>query len=236
MRPLTVAVLVAVAGASTASSQAITPEQTEQMVAAMRAGGASEADIQRALDGVKAAQAFAGQVEAGEAAGLSEEDAARRAAGFSDAEIAAMGQQDTQIAAMEQQVASMALQREIRAFEAENADKPVATVQLGNRTYELKTLTCERTGELFQIHAEGAPFKPRHKGPTLHASRSSAYGQGGTFEGLKFKGEDGIDVGVGKRTGEFVDGRFVFEADVELHRDAVATGDIVSLSVDVACD
>ena len=192
-------------------AQGPTNDEIQQAVEAMRAAGQSEEAIDQFLQAMNGVQAFTNNKTTEEENGLSEEDAARRAAGFTESQISEMSALDDRLAEMNANIERQNLQRDIAAFNDEHGDKPNATVIVDGKTYSLKVIECERDGETFSLYAEGAPEQHRRKGPSLHARRASAYGQGGFFESIHFKTSYFEDYGLGQRTGRFEGDKFTFD-------------------------
>lgn len=193
------------------NAQGITDADIQKTAEVMRAAGQTEAQIQRTIQSMKDAQKFTRDMGAIQASDMSEEEAARCAAGFSDSEVAQMEVLDQSLARQDAKISQMGLERDIAEFRAEHGDKPNATVSVEGEVLELKVVKCEREGELFSLYAEGEPVRNRRKGPTLNARRASAYGQGGYFESISFKTADFKSYGVNQRTGIFEGDTFSFE-------------------------
>jgi len=194
-----------------ARAQGITDEQIQKTVEMLRANGQSEEQIEKVIQGMKQAQEFTKAMSDAQKDGASEEQAARKAAGFSDKEIADMEAIEKSATSMDAKVQQLSLDRSIVNFRQEHGDKPDVTVTIGDESFVLKLLHCQREGELFSLSAEGEPVRNRRAGPRLNARRSPAYGQGGYYESISF--DDGQEnySGVDQTTGEFTGNKFNFE-------------------------
>ena len=213
-------------------AQLPTDDEIQQAVEVMRAAGQSEETIDQFLQSMRGAQAFASNKATAEEDGLSEEDAARRAAGFTDSQMSEMSAMDNHLAEMNANIERQNLQRDIAAFNDMHGDKHDATVIIEGEVYSLKVIECKRDGETFSLYAEGEPKQHRRKGPSLNARRASAYGQGGFYESIHFKTSDFRDYGVGQQTGRFEGDKFIFDGTTDT---PIVGEKTVSLSVRADC-
>lgn len=190
-----------------ANAQSMTQEQIDQMAAMMRSQGQTEAQVEKFIEQMKGVQKFSQELEANQATGMTEEQAARKAAGFSDQEMANMEKMDLKVSKMEKMSADIALMRKQREFDNKYAGFPDTQVILGDKSYVLKTIECTQTGELFSVESKGRPGQGFFR---FNANKSSAYGQGGYFESVNFRIGD-IDAGAGQQSGELVGKNYTFD-------------------------
>ncbi len=218
---------------ATASAQGISDEDIAKTAELLRANGQSEEQIQQVIDSMKGAQEFTQKMSQGQSQGMTEKQAARNASGLSDEDSKRLEAIEGNLNKMNSEIQQKNLARAISAFQKAHANKPDATVNVDGESFSLKVLSCEHDGEMFNLYAEGPPVRTRHKGPTLNASRRSAYGQGGYFEALNFSDAKYNSTGKKQSTGVLEGSRFIFEGSADSDWKGKQN---VSLSVIAECD
>jgi len=202
------------------------------MAAMMRANGQTEEHLEKFVEQMKSVQKMSKEMQSHQAEGLTEMQAARKAAGASDKELAEMDKMDKDFAKMGNRSFDISMQRKRAEFEKEHGDKPDASVTLGSQIYSLKILECELSGDTFVISAEGPPGPERLH---FHTRKSLAYGMGpGYMKGLSFRAGD-LGAGLGHKTGEVSGKRFTFAGTSNVTN--TKTGDRYEeqLKVDLTC-
>ncbi len=213
-----------------------TNQEFEQIAAQMRAAGQSEQQIKQTLESMRVAQKFQQEVEANQASGMSEEQAAMQAAGLSPENIAAITTMQEQSAGLNELAAKAKLDRAINAFRAEHGAKPSITVTVEDQEHLLKLIRCDQKIDTFNIYAEAEPTSQGHGSAKFQASRSGPFagGDGGKsyyLESLMFTNDDGHSYHLAQGTGSFEGNLFKFTGEVTQSKEVTPA----QLSVSLEC-
>lgn len=213
-------------------AQSMSDDQIEQMASAMRASGQSDEKIDEFVEKMKGVQKLSQNIETHRSTELSEMQAARKAGGMTDQQIAEMDKVDKDFAALERRSFDMAQQLKIKEFEDEFADHPDAKVVLGSQSYTLKVMKCTLEGETFNIETKGPPGPNRL---LMNAGRSEAHSGSGNYrEWLGF--QNGIvDVFVKDNTGTVSGKHFTFNGQSIVINRKTQKKTTANLSVDLTC-
>lgn len=170
---LLTALLIALAPIS-ASAQMATAAEIEQAVAAMRASGAPEAQIQQFIENM---QQFNSPGQPAAQSSSSHADDIQTVTGMSDKEIALVGPMADAIMANQEKETDQALERKVSDFEKRFSDKPDITAEFDGNTIALKRIDCE-SGDAFRVSAQAAPTVSSRPGIVIGAQRGWSVREG----------------------------------------------------------